>query len=228
MLRLSGVQCFTDVLQRAHIFQQKWLFISPLLFVRWRTADRLITETCSSGILSKTEVLRKHLVLVISLGSPQPRELTTYSLDCFPLSMWKPLAGDPEIRPETKQPGAASGRGTTGPGGEMYFQGRGKNAHRALMMSRAGQVSQHATHQALTDGEKVPLVALWLEGKPTWSHPIWEQKSPSQLRRLFDIVARLPLRLRASSSGLRSRKGGAAMKPEDNEKLTRKRGTPVI
>lgn len=60
MLRLSWVQCFTDVPQR-----MKRVFILPSVYALWRMADQLIMETCSSGILSKGEVSHKHLVLVI-------------------------------------------------------------------------------------------------------------------------------------------------------------------
>lgn len=45
-------------------------------------ADQLITETRSSGTLSKIEISHKHLVLVISLGALRQPELATYPLDC--------------------------------------------------------------------------------------------------------------------------------------------------
>lgn len=82
--------------------------------------------------------------------------------------------------------------------GEIYFQ-RGKKVHTQLWWCHPHPDTMDSSHGAFAiNGKSSTLVARWLESKPTWSHPSWEQKASSFLffflaQRLFDIATRLLL-----------------------------------
>lgn len=128
-LRLSWVQCLTDVLQWVHIFQRKRVFILPLLYALWRMADQLIMETCSSGILSRTDVCHKHLVLVIQLRTLRRLWIGRISSGLFSFERADSTGRRSREPPITKQPGAPLlGCETTILFGQIYFQ-RGTKMH---------------------------------------------------------------------------------------------------
>lgn len=202
-LRLSWVQCLTDVLQWLHILQQKRVFILPLLDALWRMADQLIMETCSSGILSRTDVCHKHLVLVIQL-----RTLRRLWIGCissglfFQFFFWACGLDWQAITRTTHNKTTRSftvGLWNNDPVGSNLFSKRNKNAHIALMMSPVCQIpcmrlSRHWLSMKMFHSGSAAIG----EGANAVT-PELGTKSLSAALRLFDIVTRLLLCVQLNS-----------------------------
>lgn len=202
------------------------VFILPLLIALWRMADQLITETSSSGILSRTDVCHEHLVLVTRPRSP--RQLAVgrkKSSGLFSLCVRTGLAGDGRNPPVTEQPGAGllGGKITTLLG-QIYFQrGTKKCTHRFDDVTLCARSPACASQGTGYQWKCSILVSLGTDGEPRQSHPEAQNKKGSLLWYCNQTPARCSGRSRLNSVIFR-----AAIKPRGSEKGRLERGTRYL